>query len=117
MEGIPQDVMDQHRQRVIREFHESAGNRQASMNQAAENANKKPKIESKEDLKARLAAFKAKKAAGELPGATHSNGSSTPVKTEVKIEEGLAAPHDLSRGVSHSPGVYVCHRKHSLALY
>lgn len=113
MEGVPQDVMDQHRQRVIREYSERHGNRQSSSNQAAENANKKPKLESKEEMKARLAAFKAKKANGELPTSANGNGTPTQVKAE---EQSLVVPYDHNQGAPQSPGPLVRCRDHFFKL-
>lgn len=86
MEGIPDDVLQQHRQRVITQFHqELADRRQATGNPppgaAQASAPKKVKIESPADLKKRLAEHKAKKAAeATAAGAAGSDsGASTPL--------------------------------------
>lgn len=63
MEGIPADVMEQHRQRIIRQYYETHslnGGGQFS-SQTGENANKRVKTEDKDALKKRLADFVAKK--------------------------------------------------------
>lgn len=105
MEGVPQDIIDQHRQRIIREYTELHGHRQSTNNQGAANASKKPKIETKEEIKARLAAFKAKKAAGELPGSA-ANGSETPTQVEVE-KPTLVVPYDHGPGGPQSPAPFV----------
>lgn len=102
MEGIPEGVVQLHNQRVITQFHQDAADRRAATGNPAPgsgeggNVAKKPKLEASGDLKARLAAFKAKKAAGETPGT--NSGDATPVGA------GLAAQ---SPGPPHSPAPYV----------
>ena len=70
MEGIPEDVVIAHRQRVATQFVQ-AGNQpiHQNVNPAAggsgPNPAKKPKLEAGSDLKKRLAEHKAKKAAEE----------------------------------------------------
>jgi hypothetical protein len=80
MEGIPEEVIQQHHQRVLQSFHEQ---RQASSNNAnggpGGNAAKKPKVEDKMTLKERLAAHKAAKAAGQEHGDASTSGGNTPV--------------------------------------
>jgi len=66
MEGIPEDIMFAHRQRIAQAFQEAEQQRMASSGHGGQNNNapgsKKAKLtESKEDLKARLAAHKAQK--------------------------------------------------------
>jgi hypothetical protein len=79
MEGIPEDVVAQHNQRVLQQYHESQAQRQASTGGAGgANASKKPKIEDKMSLKERLAAHKAAKAAGQ-DGDISTSGGNTPV--------------------------------------
>jgi len=80
-EGIPDDVTQQHRQRVLQQFAEAEANRRASGNTAsaaAGSAAKKPKFESPSDLKTRLAEHKAKVAAQAAAGEP-SAGNSSPV--------------------------------------
>ncbi|KAF2186523.1 hypothetical protein K469DRAFT_686917 [Zopfia rhizophila CBS 207.26] len=86
MEGIPQEVIDQHNQIVTQQhFHEQAeraaatGNPQQGFYAGNEGrVSKRPKIvESKEDIKARLASFKHQK----LNGGSTGSGDVTPVGT------------------------------------
>ena len=81
MEGIPDDIVQAHTQRVLQNFHQAeAERRQASGNQgpgAAGGQTKKPKFESPAELKKRLAEHKAAKLAAEANGG--SSGSATPV--------------------------------------
>ena len=68
MEGIPEDILLAHRHRIIAQFHQEQADRQAQTGNPPTGAGsnghvaKKPKVESKGDLKQRLAEFKAKKA-------------------------------------------------------
>lgn len=81
MEGIPEDIVQAHTQRVLQNFHQAeAERRQSSGNPGAGVAGgqtKKPKFESPGDLKKRLAEHKAAKLAAEVNGG--SSGSATPV--------------------------------------
>lgn len=108
MEGIPEDVLQQHRQRVITQFHqEQADRRQATGNppagSAAGSAPKKPKLESPSDLKRRLAEHKAKKAAEAAGGgaAGSESGNSTPLTGPM----GMQSP-----APAQSPDPYVSSR-------
>jgi len=78
MEGIPEDIAQQHTQRVLTNYHQAQADRQAATgNQtgAGGNAAKKPKLETAMSLKERLAAHKAAKAAG---GQGSDSGNGTP---------------------------------------
>lgn len=82
MEGIPEDIVQQHNQRVLTNYHQVQADRQnATGNLAAgatgNNATKKPKLEAASDLKKRLAEHKAAKLAAEQ-GEGRSSGGSTP---------------------------------------
>lgn len=100
MEGIPDDVRQEHDQRITRQYWEAQAERRAATgNPAPGNVEatgpKKPKFDSKDDVKARLAAFKARKAAGEL---APNSGGATPMQG---IEQGQSpAPVE-------APGVMV----------
>lgn len=90
MEGIPDDVMQSHNARVSQEFWANEANRRASSgnpgpNGQASNGAKKPKIETSEELKKRLAEHKAKKAAAAEAGTVNS-GSNTPAVSEAILE-------------------------------
>lgn len=83
MEGIPEDIVQQHSQRVLTTYHQAQADRQAATGNTqasggAPNGNKKPKIEQMSDLKKRLAEHKAAKLAAEQGSAANS-GNSTPV--------------------------------------
>ncbi|KAI9659139.1 MAG: hypothetical protein M1821_002099 [Bathelium mastoideum] len=81
MEGIPDDILQSHRQRIISQFHQEQATRQAQTGNPPSGAGsngpaaKKPKLESTSDLKKRLAEHKAKKAAE--AGAKADDGDST----------------------------------------
>lgn len=96
MEGIPEDIVQQHNQRVIQQYHQDQADRRAQTGNPTPgsgegSANKKPRLESGVDLKARLAAFKAKKAAGET--GTQSNGSGSPAQAQSPGMAGSPAPY------------------------
>lgn len=81
MEGIPDEIVQQHQQRVLTQYHQSEAERRAATGNAAAgaptgNAPKKPKTEDISDLKKRLAEHKAAKLAAEQNGG--SSGSATP---------------------------------------
>lgn len=83
MEGIPEDVVQAHNQRVLTQFHQQEAERRAASGSMAAGGGaaatgagaKKPKFESPADIKKRLAEHKAKMAA-EQNGA--SSGGGTP---------------------------------------
>ncbi|KAI4085996.1 MAG: hypothetical protein LQ344_007945 [Seirophora lacunosa] len=81
MEGIPDEVVTSHQQRVIAQFAQAEADRRASTGNPAAGANpssaKKPKFESPSDIKKRLAEHKAKKAAEQAAGI--DSGHHTPV--------------------------------------
>lgn len=90
MEGIPEDIVQQHHQRVLTNFHQAQAERQAAtgnnpQNGGNPNAPKKPKVEAVSDIKARLAAHKAAKLAAEQGEGTSSGGNTpkTPVAAQV----------------------------------
>ena len=98
MEGIPEDIVQTHNQRVIQSFAQAEAERRAATGNtgqdgASTGAVKKPKFEPPSELKKRLAEHKAKKAAEEAAGI--SSGNNTP--------GGFVAPPE---GVQ-SPGPFV----------
>jgi len=119
MEGIPEDVMFAHRQRIAQAFQEAEAQRMATSGHGGQNNNaassKKPKItESKEDLKARLAAHKAKKEAEREAKANgtwvppdsvaidKSEGGSTPAAVDSPAPAvGVFKPHYLPTDADH----------------
>lgn len=89
--GIPQDVDEAHRTRVLTQYAQAEAERRAVTGNPApgsntgESAAKKPKIESKEDIKKRMAEFKAKKAAAAAAGASTVSSPSTPGPIDVSV--------------------------------
>lgn len=82
MEGIPEDIKQRHNQGIIEGYYAAeAARRAATGNHGAHgggpNPSKKPKFESPSDLKARLAAHKARKAELAANGGV-SSGDATP---------------------------------------
>jgi hypothetical protein len=96
MEGIPEDVVQAHNQRIIAGFYQAESERRAATGNPAPgtaNANsqaKKPKLESPAELKKRLAEHKARKA----EQAANSSGGNTPLNS-------AASP------MNQSPGAFV----------
>jgi hypothetical protein len=84
MEGIPEDVMQAHNQRVLQHFYETQAERRAASGNPPPGQGtsqpKKPKVEGASDLKKRLAEFRAKKAAGEATGS--GSGNATPISSQ-----------------------------------
>lgn len=82
MEGIPEDVVQAHNQRIIAGFYQAEAERRAATGNPSPGANqanqpKKPKFESPADLKKRLAEHKARKEAEKAAGT--GSGGNTPV--------------------------------------
>ena len=94
MEGIPDDILQAHRQRILVQFQQEQAAHQAKTGNPPAGAGgtthvaKKPKVESSTDLKKRLAEHKAKKAA----------------EAESKQGSGDATP---SQELGRSPNPYV----------
>ena len=93
MEGVPEDVLQSHNQRVLTQFQQAEADRRAATGNPApgtataaggQQPTKKPKMEATSDLKKRLAEHRAKKAAGV------SSGDATPV-TPAGVEQGVQA--------------------------
>jgi hypothetical protein len=89
MEGIPEDIVASHNQKVINQFQQAeAARRAATGNTGAQGGqNKKPKFETPAEIKARLAAHKAamaeKAAGGSSGGATPAAvGGQSPAPTQ-----------------------------------
>ncbi|QIW99487.1 hypothetical protein AMS68_005005 [Peltaster fructicola] len=86
MEGIPEDVLHQHRQRITAEYFKKVAERRAETGNppagsGQNSTNKRPKIETAEEIKQRLAEHKAKKEAERLARADGERGSTTPVSS------------------------------------
>jgi DNA-directed RNA polymerase subunit RPC12/RpoP len=100
MEGIPEDIVTSHNQRILQQFAQAEADRRAATGNhgpgnAGPGAAKKPKFESPSELKKRLAEHKAKKAAEQAAGI--SSGDETPI----------GGHGSQSPGVSQSPGAFV----------
>lgn len=98
-EGIPEDVMQQHQQRVIAQYHEEVAERRAATGNPPPGSGqgpptKKLKTENPTDIKKRLAEHKAKKAA-EAAAAVEANnqGSQTPDAGPVQSADVFVSSH------------------------
>lgn len=81
MEGIPEDVVQAHNQRIIAGFYQAQAERQAATGNPTPGAQgggptKKPKFEAPSELKKRLAEHKARKAEQAANG---DSGANTPM--------------------------------------
>lgn len=90
MEGVPEDVLQVHNQRVLTQFHQAEAERRAATGNpppgsAGGPQAKKPKFESPSDLKRRLAEHKAKLAE---QSAGSSSGDVTPIGAGQGIQTG-----------------------------
>src|SRR5271168_23806 len=112
MEGIPEDIVQQHTQRVLTSFHQAEAERRAATGNPAPGVagaggqTKKPKFESPSELKKRLAEHKAKMAAEHANGG--GSGGGTP----------LGAGQVQPPAISQSPNSFVSHaRQYECRLY
>ena len=95
MEGIPEDVLQAHNQRVLGQLQRAESERRAATGNPPPGpgtGGKKPKLESPSEMKKRLAEHKARLAEQNAGG---SSGGATP------------AQRSQSPGLRHSPGPYV----------
>lgn len=98
MEGIPDDVLRAHQQRVAAQFQKEEIERQAvtgnpPAGSSANQPSKKPKLETSSEMKKRLAEHKAKRAAQALAGTTSGDvtpNSATP--TPVAAQSAQSTP-------------------------
>lgn len=89
MVGIPDDILQQHDQMITQKYWEEAAERHAATGNvpgSTQAGPKKAKFDTKENIKARLAAMKARKAAGELGT---SSGGATPMEA---VQQGQTPP-------------------------
>ncbi|KAL4810777.1 hypothetical protein BDV18DRAFT_2158 [Aspergillus unguis] len=109
MEGVPEEVIAQHNQRVISQFHQSEAERQAVTGNPPSGAStssgqpaKKPKTENISDLKKRLAEHKAKKAEARAGG---SSGEATPIGAGQTPVAGYSPANSVAttQAVSYPP--------------
>lgn len=95
MEGIPEDVIQAHRQRVLGQIQQAEAERTAATGNPAPGAGaagstKKPKFESPSELKKRLAEHKAKMAEQAAGG---SSGSVTPMGAGQSLQSPSLGPN------------------------
>lgn len=89
MEGIPQDILDQHRNRIIQNFYQAQEDRRIATGnplpgQSNSSPRKKVKVETKEELLARLAEWRAqKKAKKEAPAVANGAADGRPAADAV----------------------------------
>lgn len=107
MEGVPEDIVQQHNQRIIQNFYQAQAERHAATGNPpagqGQGAAKKLKVESKDDLKKRLAEHRARTAAQKAAGGANGSHGNTPINTQ-------------SPGQSDSPGAFVSDNAHSLSV-
>jgi hypothetical protein len=95
MEGIPQDSLEQHRNRIIQNFYQAQEDRRiATGNPASGQAmpRKKIKMETTEEVLKRLAEFRAHKKAGTLPPPTEEE-STPPAAEQVRLPSSIRVHH------------------------
>ncbi|PSK60545.1 hypothetical protein B9Z65_695 [Elsinoe australis] len=106
MEGIPADIMQAHNDTITQNYYAQGGwNGGQTGNGDGQQAKKPKTIETPEQIKKRLAEFKAKKAAGQSEG---GSGPATPGPTSVtsqnaQVESQFQAPGANSPNVFNSP--------------
>ncbi|ERF72174.1 hypothetical protein EPUS_02965 [Endocarpon pusillum Z07020] len=108
MEGIPEDIIQQHNQRVLTQYHQAEAERRVASGSAggaggaaAGSQPKKPKFESPADLKRRLAEHKAKLAAEQQNGGSSGGASSVPGNASFNFPGGYSQP--LQQGPPFQP--------------
>ncbi len=104
MEGIPEEIVQQHNQRIIQNFYQEQADRYAATGNPPPGQNpkrnpKKVKVESPEEIKQRLADHRARLAAQKATSGG-SGGNPTP-------PQGL--PDGRSPSQTQSPGAFVCY--------
>lgn len=90
MEGVPEEVREQHKQRIHQNYWAAQDERfKATGNPppGQERPSKKIKIETPEELKKRFAEFRAKKAAG-IPTGTNGNANAPPATVQSPAQNG-----------------------------
>jgi len=102
MEGIPEDMVQQHNQRIIQNFYQEQADRRAATGNpppgqsGGQGPVKKLKVETADEVKKRLAEFRAQKASlkanggsGNTPGGTQSPGQSASPGAFVSLPFGI----------------------------
>ncbi|KAM4067220.1 RING-6 like protein [Hirsutella rhossiliensis] len=100
MEGIPQDILDQHRNRIIQNFYQAQEDRRIATGnplpgQAGQNTRKKIKMETKEELLTRLREWRAMKNTDREAAATGVEDGAAPgsaAQTQSQPQQGFEQP-------------------------
>ena len=118
MEGIPQEILDQHQQRVTAQYYQNIAEKQGHAGSAGApgiagagvGQAKKPKFESPSDLKKRLAEHKARLAEQQANGGGSGNGTpvgagqgQSPGGFVRKSHRSRCWYHELTRSSSKTP--------------
>lgn len=116
MMGIPDEILDAHKQRILNEFFKVEAERRAITGNpppgqnSGQPAAKKRKVETKEELKARLAEFRANKGAN---GAQRKAGEEAikegnpPASSEAPAQTSTQTPAAPAPASEPSPAAYV----------
>lgn len=104
MEGIPDDVLHAHQQRVAAQFAQAEAERQAATGNPPSGSGggqpaKKPKLEDMSEMKRRLAEHRAKKAdaaAGGSSGSATPASSGLPAPQATQTEDAYVSCHNVS---------------------
>ncbi|RSM00398.1 hypothetical protein CEP52_009123 [Fusarium oligoseptatum] len=104
MEGIPQDILDQHRNRILQNFQQAQKDRQIATGnplpgQVMNNPRKKLKIESASELKKRLEEFRARKKDVAANGGVDAAATTTENQSTFN-----APPYQTSQAPYEQPG-------------
>lgn len=115
MEGIPEDILQAHNQRISHEFFAAEAERRAMTGNPGPGAGsnkpqgtgvKKPKFESPADLKKRLAEHKAKKAAAEANGSISSDPNTPAVSSSFPSDNMCNSANHINQTGSATPPVF-----------
>lgn len=89
MEGVPEDILQQHNQRIIQKYYQDQADRHAATGNPPpgqsgnQGPSKKIKYETREELKARLAEWRARKANGTAPAVSADTQSPAQVVSHL----------------------------------
>ena len=110
MEGIPEEIVQQHNQRIIQNFYQAQADRHAATGNPPPGQNpkrppKKIKIESPEEIKQRLPNHRTRLAAQKAAG-----GGPVPTPPQAGLPDGRSPSQTQSPGafVRFSPSSYLC---------
>ncbi|KAK7430991.1 hypothetical protein QQZ08_002521 [Neonectria magnoliae] len=109
MEGIPQEILDQHRNRIIQNFYQAQEDRRVATGnplpgQAGQDSRKKLKIETADDLKKRLEEFRIRrKTAGSNPPESANPSTASPANFNSPYQT-PQPPYEQHSGQPAYPG-------------